>query len=114
MKSNPLSRLRGFPPLSARFALREGGRSLRGGAALARLPSNAQCRFLPLCGVHDAIEKLKVSSFPLLSAHASRLRVGGRSLRGGAALARLPSNAQRRFLPLCGVHGVIKELKEPR
>ena len=38
MKSNPLSRLRGFPLLSARFALREGGRSLRGGAALARLP----------------------------------------------------------------------------
>ena len=114
MKSNPLSRLRGFPLLSARVALREGGRSLRGGAAHARLPSNAQCRFLPLCGVHDAIEKLKVSSFPLLSAHASRLRVGGRSLRGGAALARLPSNAQRRFLPLCGVHGVIKELKEPR
>ena len=59
MKSNPLSRLRGFPLLSARFALREGGLSLRGGAALARLPSNAQRRFLPLCGVHGVIKELK-------------------------------------------------------
>ena len=46
MKSNPLSRLRGFPLLSARFALREGGRSQRGGAALARLPSLGARQFL--------------------------------------------------------------------
>ncbi|HCE92274.1 MAG TPA: hypothetical protein DEV74_07170 [Acidovorax sp.] len=35
---HPPEPLRGFPPLSARCALREWGRRQRGGAALARRP----------------------------------------------------------------------------
>ena len=38
MKQLPPEPLRGFPPLSNRCAIREGGRSRRGGAALAREP----------------------------------------------------------------------------
>ena len=39
MKQHPPESLRAFPPLSQRDALRAGGRSQRGGAALARLPA---------------------------------------------------------------------------
>jgi len=38
MKRHPPEPLRGFPPLSHGCATRAGGRSQRGGAALARLP----------------------------------------------------------------------------
>ena len=39
------NRLRRFPLLSPRYVLREGGHSLRCGAALARLPSPGARRF---------------------------------------------------------------------
>ena len=39
------SRLRRFPLLSPRYVLREGGHSLRCGAALARLPSPGRACF---------------------------------------------------------------------
>ena len=41
----PPEALRAFPPLSNRCAIREGGRSRRGGAALAREPWPGVCQF---------------------------------------------------------------------
>ncbi|WP_342720901.1 hypothetical protein [Acidovorax sp. FHTAMBA] len=46
MKQHPPVALRAFPPLSQRCALRARGRSQRGGAALARLPSLGARQFL--------------------------------------------------------------------
>ena len=43
--SHPPERLRRFPLLSNVYAIREGGRSQRGGAALARLPWPGQRQF---------------------------------------------------------------------
>lgn len=42
---HPPEALRAFPPLSHGCALRAGGRSQRGRAALARLPASGLCRF---------------------------------------------------------------------
>ena len=50
---HPPESLRAFPPLSHRYALREGRRSQRGGAALARLPSPGQRRFHGLQAMHS-------------------------------------------------------------
>ena len=48
MKQHPPEVLRTFPPLSQRCAPRAGGRSLRGGAALAREPWPGPRTFLAL------------------------------------------------------------------
>jgi len=45
MREHPPERLRRFPPLSQACSLRAGGRSQRGGAALARLPWWGRARF---------------------------------------------------------------------
>jgi len=53
---HPPAALRAFPPLSQRCALRAGGRSQRGGAALARLPWPGAHRFHGLRVARNAMD----------------------------------------------------------
>jgi len=59
MKHTPLSRCAASPPLSPCFAMRAGGRSQRGGAALARLPALGARRFCALRVANGVVEQLK-------------------------------------------------------
>jgi general secretion pathway protein J len=56
MKRHPPEALRAFPPLSHGCALRAGGRSQRGGAALARLPALGPRRFHALRAARSAMD----------------------------------------------------------
>ncbi len=52
----PPESLRAFPLLSTRFALGEGERSQRGGAALARLPAHGARQFHALRVIHSTTD----------------------------------------------------------
>jgi len=54
--NHPPESLRAFPPLSQRCALRAGGRSQRGGAALARLPAQGPRQFHAMRMVLSAMD----------------------------------------------------------
>jgi len=56
MKRHPPEALRAFPPLSHGCAMRAGGRSQRGGAALARLPALGPRRFHALRAERRAMD----------------------------------------------------------
>ncbi len=56
MKQHPPEALRAFPPLSHGCAMRAGGRSQRGGAALARLPAHGPRLFRGLRVARSAME----------------------------------------------------------